>query len=185
MRAFQEVFLNTLLFTIPLLACAASGPLEAKPFGHEAPVPTGDTWDPPGKWSLAERQAWSLLREEMMLSLSSANIRCNTNIVADFDYESFRGKFKKDERYGLDPYGRAHIAVPLNAVENICKIGEREQKAVGKGLRRVLFVHGSKGGDAKSTIALRGGMLTPVIEPAGEAAGSWQDVIEAYIKANL
>jgi hypothetical protein len=143
-------------------------------------------WEPPGKWSLAERQQWSALREEALIYLKIANDSCQTRIELDFDYESFRGRFKPNEtKYGLDAYGRAHIAAPIFALDNICKVGDREKKAVGASLRRIKVTHGRKGGTAKSTISVAGKTLLPVIEPAGSAAGTWQDELERWIKSQL
>jgi hypothetical protein len=143
-------------------------------------------WEPPGKWSLAERQQWTELRNEALVYLKDANEHCGgTKIELDFDYESFRGKFKDGEKYGVDFYGRAHVSATIMAVDNICKIGEREQKAMAAGVKKIRVTHGKKGKDAKSTIAYANKTLLPLIEPAGSAAGVWQEELERWIKTKL
>lgn len=160
-------------FTLSCFVCVLVGPAFA------------DSWEPPGRWSLAERQQWTELRNEALTYLKDANDHCGTNIELDFDYESFRGRFKDGEKYGLDAYGRAHTAATIYAVDNICKIGEREKKAVAGGVQRIRVAHGKRGGGAKSSITYARGVLLPVIEPAGSAAGSWQDELERWIKTKL
>jgi hypothetical protein len=143
-------------------------------------------WEPPGKWSLAERQQWTELRNEALIYLKDANDHCGgTKIDLDFDYESFRGKFKDGEKYGVDFYGRAHVSATIMAVDNICKIGDREKKAVAAKVVKIKVAHGKKGKDAKSTISYANRTLLPLIEPAGSAAGSWQDELERWIKTKL
>jgi hypothetical protein len=162
------------IVSLSLVGCLAGSALADK------------AWEPPGKWSLAEREQWAKLRDELLVYLKDANEHCGgTKIEVDFDYESFRGKFKDNESYGLDAYGRAHAAATLMAVDNICKIGDREKKAVAAGVKKVKIAHGKKGKDAKSTISYANKTLLPVIEPAGSAAGTWQDELEKWIKTKL
>jgi hypothetical protein len=163
--------LRSSLASIPLVACMCA-------------VALAD-WEPPGKWSLAERQQWTELRNEALTYLKDANAHCGTTIELDFDFESFRGKFKDGEKYGLDAYGRAHTAATIYAVDNICKIGDREKRAVAASIKKIKVTHGRKGGDAKSSISYANKTLYPVIEPAGSAAGSWQDELERWIKTKL
>ena len=162
------------LVAIPLFACITTAKA----------APDAD-WEPAGKWSLAERQAWTALHDETLGYLKDLNSTCGTKIPVEFEYETFRGKFKENERVGLDAYGLAHVQVPIAGTENICKVGSREKTAVAAGISKIVFVHGKGGKGAKSSISLKGKTLRAVIEPAAEAAGTWQEEIESYVKAHI
>jgi hypothetical protein len=144
-------------------------------------------WEPPGKWTLGEREQWVKLREEVLDYLKLANEHCSTTIKIDFDYESFRGKFKDNENYGLDAYGRGHLVAAISAADTICKDGgERQAKAVAKGVKLIKMSHGKKGGKASSSMTYANGSLFSVIEPAGpNNASGYQTELEKFIKSKI
>lgn len=146
-----------------------------------------DGWEPPGKWSLAEREQWQKLRGEVLDYLKLANEHCNARIRIDFDYESFRGRFKDDENYGLDAYGRGHVVAAISAVDTICKDGgERQAKAVGKGVKLIKMAHGKRHGKVSSSMSYSNGAVLSVIEPAGpNNAAGYQDELEKFIKSKI
>jgi hypothetical protein len=92
---------------------------------------------PPGNWSMAEREYWSHLQEELDGYATTTNGNCGTTITATFVHETFRGRMTEGGSYGLDGYTRSTCAAPVTALSNICQRGAMQQQSVQNRIRRV------------------------------------------------
>ena len=171
-----------------LSACTASG---SAGFGSSTTASEEGTsssldnsaWSPPGHWTVKEKQAWQLLREELERAVQLMNQNCGTKIQVELDYETYRGKFHSDERYGLDAYGRAHMTAPVQAVDDLCKNGGNERSAIASGIKRILIAHNAE--RTKSTVALDAGVLRASFDPEIESASAYYDTSTDWIKEHL
>jgi hypothetical protein len=66
--------------------------------GGTAPADGGGI---PGQWSLAQREYWNALNEELQGYVRSMNSTCGSQITAAYDYESWRAHM--DERSRCRP----------------------------------------------------------------------------------
>lgn len=176
-----------------ILAVAALGVFcgtsEARP--KKAPVaaavPTGG-----GDWSLAEKEFWSKLQEEMDFNMARANTKCGTKIAGTFDKESFRGHFDPaNGSYGLDSYARAHCGAGPGALEEICTtVNDNEERAkmARDAVKAKVTTYECKwGGKGKQAMGLASGKLSVTIDTISgdDNAASLQTKLVTYTKSKL
>lgn len=165
----------------------AKAPVAAASAAPAAPAPVANG----GDWSLAEKEYWSKLQEEMDANMARANTKCGTSIKGTFDKESFRGQFKSENgSYGIDSYTRAHCGAAPSALEDICTTvnGNEERAKMAKdAVKSKITTYECKfGGKGKQSMNLAGGKLAVSIDPNGDDnASSLQSKLVTYTKDKL
>jgi hypothetical protein len=166
---------------------SAKPPASAKPASDSAGSASSSG---AGEWSLAEKEYWSKLQEELDGSVKAANNRCGSKMVAAFDKESFRGQFNENNgSYGLSSYARSHCEAAASAIDDICMTvnGNEERANMAKSAvqSKVAVVECRWGGKGKQAINLSGKKLTVTIDPDSDSASSLQDKVKSYMKSKL
>lgn len=186
MKMQKRVFGVVLALASLCVFCTTS---EAKPKGAPkaaaAPVANG------GDWSLAEKEYWSKLQEEMDANMARANSKCGTKITGTFDKESFRGHFDSaNGSYGLNSYARAHCGAGPGALEDVCITvngNEERAKMARDAVKAKITTYECRwGGKGKQAMSLSGGKLAVTIDIDGDDnAASLQSKLVTFTKDKL
>lgn len=97
-----------------------------------------------GNWNFAQRESWNLLNEELAGYVRDARAQCGVDLVASYDYESFRSRFQADERYGLNAYDRNCVSV-VSVIRDICVQNAAGVAAVRANVRHLVCHFGPPG----------------------------------------
>jgi hypothetical protein len=185
-------------FAVMGIALVGATTADAKPKPRVKPAasakPASDTASssPAGEWSLAEKEYWSKLQEELDGHVKLANNRCGAKIAGTFDKESFRGQFNENNgSFGLSGYARAHCEAAAGAIDEICMTtnGNEERANMAKSAvqSKVSVVECRWGGKGKQAMSFSGKKLTVTIDPdgGGDNASSLQDKVKSYMMTKL
>ena len=115
----------------------------AEPSSAAEPPPVGE---PSGNWTLAEREFWTKLQEELDEFTKRANEHCHSQITASYDQESYRGKLTAGGSYGLPEFTRSVCTSgAINAIRDVCLDGDSAKKAVAASIHHVTCHWGKTG----------------------------------------
>ena len=122
----------------------SSGSTTAAPVVQGAPTWAGLVDPIAGNWTFAQRESWDLLNEELAGYVRDARTQCGVDLVASYDYESFRSRFQPNERYGLNAYDRNCVSV-VSAIRDICVQNSAGVAAVRANVRHLVCHFGPPG----------------------------------------
>lgn len=170
--------------------CVFCTPSEARPKKAKGAATTTTEATPNGgDWSLAEKEYWSKLQEELDGEMKRANSQCGTNIKGTFDKESFRGHFTDEDGYGLSAYARAHCGAAPAALEDVCTVvndnQERAKQARDAVKAKITSYECKWGGKDKGSMNLASGKLSVAIDVDTDNASGLQSKLVTYMKDKL
>jgi hypothetical protein len=174
----------------PTLAAAApgSGALAAAAPGTAAladatpgAVALDASPQPPGNWTLGEREQWQKMQKEIDQYASLLNTSCQTTIAVTFDYETFRGKLMEPGKTGLNasPFW-THAVESVGAVRELCLRGDPGKSAVKAKITKIVIQHAG----ASRAHKLAQGQLSAVVDPA-QAPREAKTKFNEFLKQSL
>jgi hypothetical protein len=153
-------------------------------FAGTASPARGKSPEPETYYSLEETEFFTNLAEEMDLWVHSANERCGTSLVGEYDKRSIRPYLSADENAfrGLSADTRGQCQGVFLALEHICSGSETDKAAVQKAkFHRVLCRMAPKG---PLNVTVAGGVITGTIDRSTPAS-VMVDLATKTLKKNI
>ena len=134
----------------------------------------------PESWTLAEKQYWAKLQEEMDWFAKRANDHCgNSQITATYAHESFRGMLTAGGNYGLPQYTRLVCTTALSAITEVCTDGPAAKQAVASKVTHVVCEWGP------TSYALKGGVFHVRVDASNEQASFYLRGMGEFLRNRL